>query len=56
LLEVSDVIRSAIAARADEAELERLAREAGMVDMRHDAWSKVSAGVTTVEEVLRVLS
>ena len=34
--------------------LRDLARDQGMVTLRQDGWRKVQAGITTVEEVLRV--
>jgi type II secretory ATPase GspE/PulE/Tfp pilus assembly ATPase PilB-like protein len=38
----------------DAAQLRRRAVERGMVTLRLDGWRKVQAGITTVEEVLRV--
>jgi type II secretory ATPase GspE/PulE/Tfp pilus assembly ATPase PilB-like protein len=55
LLEVDDALRAAVARRASRAELRECARAAGMEPMRADAWRKVAAGLTTVEEVLRVV-
>lgn len=54
LLVVDDPIRDAITRAASRAEIERCADEAGFRRMHRDAWEKVVAGITTVEEVLRV--
>jgi len=54
LLTMSDDLRRVMAERPDSARLRTLAREAGMTTLLEDGWRKVQAGVTTVEEVLRV--
>jgi type II secretory ATPase GspE/PulE/Tfp pilus assembly ATPase PilB-like protein len=54
LLVVSDAIKDAIVRGRPLAELRELAREQGMKSLRQDGWAKVQAGLTTVEEVLRV--
>ncbi len=51
---VTDEIREAISRGATRLQLRDLALQAGMVPLRGDAWRKVEAGITTVEEVLRV--
>jgi type IV pilus assembly protein PilB len=50
-----DALRDAVAAHAPRTQLRALALEGGMVPLRADGWSKVRAGLTTVEEVLRVV-
>ncbi|MDB4878540.1 MAG: type secretion system protein GspE [Gemmatimonadetes bacterium] len=55
LLAVTDDLRDAIAARASRAQLRMLAVEAGLVPLRSDGWQKVESGLTTVEEVARVV-
>jgi general secretion pathway protein E len=55
LLLISDDFRDAVAARASRAELRSLASRGGLVPLRHDGWSKIEAGLTTVEEVVRVV-
>lgn len=55
LLLVSDTVKEAIANRRPLATLRGIAAEAGMVTLREDGWRKVEAGLTTVEEVLRVV-
>ena len=51
---VSDDLRGAIAGSAPLATLRSLARESGLRSLAADGWGKAAAGVTTVEEVLRV--
>ncbi|MBI3572375.1 type II/IV secretion system protein [Candidatus Kaiserbacteria bacterium] len=48
-------IREAILARAPSSELKRIAIKGGMTTMLEDGLTKVRAGVTSVEEVLRVI-
>jgi type II secretory ATPase GspE/PulE/Tfp pilus assembly ATPase PilB-like protein len=52
---LTDDLKDAITRRAPRAELRALAAEAGMRPLRADGWAKVEAGLTTVEEVLRVV-
>ena len=54
LLMVTDEVKQGLARSADLSALRSLAREQGMVSLRADGWRKVQAGITTVEEVLRV--
>ena len=54
LFPISEDARSLILRRAPTREIRRAALEAGMVTLRLDGWAKACAGVTTVEEVLRV--
>ncbi|GAA4853825.1 type II secretion system ATPase GspE [Luteimonas vadosa] len=53
-LVMSDALRRAVMRHAGMGELEQLAREAGMRTMYEDGILKALAGVTTIEEVLRV--
>jgi type II secretory ATPase GspE/PulE/Tfp pilus assembly ATPase PilB-like protein len=55
LLTITDDLRDAIAARAPRGQLRTLAIAAGLVPLRTDGWQKVEAGLTTVEEVVRVI-
>lgn len=55
LMLLTDAIKDAITRGATRAQLRTLAVESGMVPLRADGWSKVEAGLTTVEEVLRVV-
>jgi len=54
VLVMSDEIREQILRRADAETLQRAALDAGMRPMFQDGIDKARAGVTTVEEVLRV--
>jgi len=54
LLTVTDDLKHAITRLAPLAELRDLAQGSGMTTLRQDGWAKVQAGITTVEEVLRV--
>jgi type IV pilus assembly protein PilB len=53
VLTMSESLREAIIARRELSALKQLAREAGMLTLREDAWAKVVAGVTTMEDVNR---
>jgi type IV pilus assembly protein PilB len=54
LLIVDDTYRDIITKSPTVTELRRLCRERGMVSLRDDGFHKVQAGLTTVEEVMRV--
>jgi type IV pilus assembly protein PilB len=56
LLEVDDRLRELIARPAPTAELRQAAIEAGMTTMIQDGLEKAKQGITTVEEVLRILT
>jgi type II secretory ATPase GspE/PulE/Tfp pilus assembly ATPase PilB-like protein len=56
LFEISEDVRSLTLRRSSSRELRRHAIEAGMITLRDDGWRKACAGVTTVDEVLRVTS
>jgi len=51
---ITEEIRSLILRRASTGEIRRQATEQGMLTLREDAWAKARAGLTTVEEILRV--
>ena len=53
-LVMNDELRRAVMRHAGMGELEKLAREAGMRTMYEDGIGKALAGLTTIEEVLRV--
>ena len=54
LLEADDAIRAAVHERAAEAELRRLAVQAGMHSMREDGMRWVQGGQTSLAELMRV--
>jgi len=55
ILNVSDEIRDAIIGRASRVELRGIAARHGSRSLIDDAWDKVKAGITTMEEVVRVI-
>jgi general secretion pathway protein E len=54
LFPITDDARSLIVRRAPAGEIRHHAVEQGMATLRDDAWAKACAGLTTVEEILRV--
>ncbi|MBV8152354.1 MAG: hypothetical protein JOY59_12415, partial [Candidatus Eremiobacteraeota bacterium] len=56
LLEIGDSIREGIAAGASSSALAQLARSAGYEAMRSAGIAKVAAGLTTLDELARVVS
>ncbi|VVS93232.1 ATPase, T2SS/T4P/T4SS family [Desulfoluna spongiiphila] len=55
ILTVTHEIKQLINTAASESELTRAARWAGMKPLVEDGWTKINQGITTAEEVLRVL-
>jgi type II secretory ATPase GspE/PulE/Tfp pilus assembly ATPase PilB-like protein len=55
LLPFSDELREAIMRRAPRARVRAIACESGLSPLRSDGWEKARSGLTTVEEVLRVV-
>src|SRR5438132_1925010 len=53
VLTMSDELKRLVIARASHRELVEVAKKGGMVPVRMDAWDRITAGVTTVPEVLR---
>jgi type IV pilus assembly protein PilB len=56
VLRVNDKLRRAIAERASEAQLRDIALAGGMITLGEDGLAKVKSGVTTPEELLRVVT
>jgi type II secretory ATPase GspE/PulE/Tfp pilus assembly ATPase PilB-like protein len=54
MMELNDEIRKLIMNNDDAGVLTKAARRNGMRNLREDGWIKISTGVTTVAEVLRV--
>jgi type IV pilus assembly protein PilB len=54
VLPVSEKISRLILERSSSADIERTAKEEGMITMKQDGYMKVVEGVTSIEEVLRV--
>jgi len=55
LLLVTDELRDAIGRRPSRTQLQEVARESGLLSLRMDGWAKAEIGMTTVDEVLRVV-
>ena len=56
VMKISDRIRRMIAQRASEDAIREVAQATGMLSLGDDALAKVKAGVTTAEELLRVVT
>ena len=54
LLEISDEMRDLITGNPMLGDLRRAAREGGMRTLREDGFQKLAAGMTTVDEIMRV--
>jgi general secretion pathway protein E len=54
LMELNEEIRQMVMKNADAATITLAARRNGMRSLREDGWMKVRAGLTTVDEVMRV--
>lgn len=50
---MTDEVKRLVIGKASHAEIIKAAMAGGMVPLRADAWSKITAGITTVPEVLR---
>lgn len=56
VMTVSEEIERLAVARAPSADIARAARAQGMLTLREDGWAKVRLGLTSIEEILRVVS
>ena len=56
VMEVTEEIERLAVARASAADINRVAVANGMRVLRHDGWLKVSQGMTSIEEILRVIA
>ncbi len=54
IVQITDEFRRMIVERQPANILKRLAVKQGMRPLRHDGWAKCKAGLTTIEEILRV--
>ncbi|MCX7905249.1 MAG: type IV-A pilus assembly ATPase PilB [Elusimicrobiales bacterium] len=54
ILEITDPIRELIVEKASSGKIKEVARKMGMITLRESAIRKMMAGLTTVEEVMRV--
>ena len=55
-MQVSEEIERLCVERVSSEELARVAKGQGMVPLREDGLHKVAAGLTTLEEIVRVVS
>ena len=51
---MNEEVRAMALKQASTSEIRRLAIQLGMKSLREDGWRKVAAGLTTVEEVIRL--
>ncbi len=56
VMTVTEEIERLAVARSSSADIGRVAREQGMITLREDGWAKVKLGLTSVEEILRVVA
>ena len=56
VMSVSEEIERLAVAHASSAEIGRVAIAEGMLTLRQDGWAKVGMGLTSIEEVLRVVA
>ena len=56
VMAVTEEIERLTVDRASSADIGRVAREQGMLTLREDGWEKVKRGMTSVEEILRVVA
>ncbi|TFD55431.1 type II secretion system protein GspE [Cryobacterium frigoriphilum] len=56
VMAVTEEIERLTVARASSATIARSARDAGMLTLREDGWEKVRLGLTSIEEILRVVA
>ena len=56
LLLVDEEVERAIVAHSSNDDIQRLALEQGMVPLRHDGLRKAALGITSIEEILRVVA
>ncbi|RKX36174.1 MAG: type II/IV secretion system protein, partial [Verrucomicrobia bacterium] len=54
VLQVTDEIRPLVIAHASASAIKQQSLEHGMKTLREDGWDKVLAGITTIDEILRV--
>jgi type IV pilus assembly protein PilB len=56
IMTVSEEIEHLAVIRASSAEIKRVAMAEGMLTLRQDGWAKAQMGLTSVEEILRVVA
>jgi type IV pilus assembly protein PilB len=53
---VTEEIEKLAVARSSSADISKMARAQGMITLREDGWSKVKLGLTTIDEIIRVVA
>ena len=56
VMRVTEEIERLAVSHASAAEIAQMARKQGMVALRDDGWRKVISGLTSIEEILRVVA
>jgi type IV pilus assembly protein PilB len=56
VMTISEEIERLTVARASSADIAAAARDQGMITLREDGWAKVRLGLTSIEEILRVVA
>jgi type IV pilus assembly protein PilB len=56
VMAVSEDIERMAVSRASSSEIGRFAMSEGMLTLRQDGWMKVQMGLTSIEEILRVVA
>ncbi len=56
IMQVTEEIERHAVARSASAEISRTAQEQGMLTLRQDGWAKVQLGLTSIEELMRVVA
>ncbi len=56
VMTVTEEVERLAVSRASSAEIEKVAYSQGMISLRDDGWAKVVQGVTSIEEILRVVA
>jgi type IV pilus assembly protein PilB len=56
VMTVTEEIERLAVARASSADIARVARDQGMITLREDGWAKARLGLTSIEEILRVVA
>jgi len=54
LLVVTDELRDVIAGGPATGNIKRVAKQEGMITLRHDGFRKVREGITTIEEIFQI--
>jgi type IV pilus assembly protein PilB len=56
VMTVTEEIERLAVSRSSSAEIARVARDQGMITLREDGWAKARLGLTSIEEILRVVA